>query len=237
MDEPAAPSALYDEYHLQYGQSNTCSPEEYQMYAAGYERVYGPHLPDDRAAAIADVGAGAGHFLYFLKQRGYTHFEGVDLSPSQVEACRRLVTDRIQQGDCGAWLEERPKRFDVVVMNDLVEHIPHERVLHLLGLARAALRDGGRLIIRTPNMASLLAGHGRYIDFTHVTGFTAESLGAALMAAGFANAFVLQMPRHPTWKGRLRYRVHGWLVRLIYRLEDRRLPECMGHNLYMGADR
>ena len=118
-----------------------------------------------------------------------------------------------------------------------MEHVPPERVLHLLGLARAALREGGRLIIRTPNTASLLAGYGRYIDFTHVTGFTAESLGAALLRAGFPRAFVLQMPRHPRWKGRLRYRVHGWLVRLIYRLEDQRLSECITHNLHMGADR
>ncbi|MFH1569992.1 MAG: class I SAM-dependent methyltransferase [Gemmatimonadota bacterium] len=237
MDEPAAPSALYGNYQLQFGQSNTCSPEEYRRYAAGYEPLYGPHLPADRGAAIADVGAGAGHFLYFLKERGYTQYEGVDLSPSQVEACRRLVTDQIQQGDAFAWLEERPGRFDAVVMNDLVEHIPHARVLHLLGLARTALREGGRLIVRTPNMASLLAGYSRHMDFTHVTGFTAESLRAALLAAGFATASVLPMPRHPTWKGRMRYRVHGCLVRLLYRLEDQRLSACIGHNLHMAADR
>ena len=236
MGEGTGSADLYREYHLQFDGVNECTPEEYETYAAGYERVYGPHLPADGAAAIADVGAGSGHFLYFLAQRGYSAIEGVDLSPSQVATCRERVTDRIEEGDCFAWLAARPGRFDAVVMNDLVEHIPHERVLELLRRARAALRDGGRLIVRTPNMASLLAGYGRHNDFTHVTGFTAESLRAALLAAGFARTFVLPMPRHPTWKGRLRQRVHRWLVRLVYRLEDQRLSACLGHNLYMAAD-
>jgi hypothetical protein len=71
-------------------------------------------------------------------------------------------------------------------MNDLIEHIPKDNILPLLELIRKKLKTKGKLIVKTINCANPITGSSsRYLDFTHTTGFTEESLSQALNMAGF----------------------------------------------------
>ena len=46
-------------------------------------------LPEDKGAAILDVGCGRGEFLRFLQVEGYVNCEGIDLAEEQVEQSKR----------------------------------------------------------------------------------------------------------------------------------------------------
>ena len=74
------------------------------------------------------------------------------------------------------YLADRDSVYDLITLNDVLEHIPTTEVMGLLKALRSALRPGGTLVIRVPNIANLFASYSRYLDITHVAGFTEYSL-------------------------------------------------------------
>jgi hypothetical protein len=77
-------------------------------------------------------------------------------------------------------------------MNDVLEHIPKDRIVLLMELVRSRLLPGGVLIAKTINAANpILGAHSRYNDFTHELSWTEESLRQVLRQAGFSTVEVL----------------------------------------------
>jgi 2-polyprenyl-3-methyl-5-hydroxy-6-metoxy-1,4-benzoquinol methylase len=87
-----------------------------------------------------------------------------------------------------------PGSFDVVLCGDLIEHLRDPGAF--LARVRPLLRDGGRLVLTTPNVANwsvrlgLLAGRWRYtergiLDRTHTHLFTRKTLVETLERAGY----------------------------------------------------
>ncbi len=141
------------------------TPEEFERNAAEYDSQYGRFLPSSRDAAILDAGCGTGHFLYFLKKKGYTNFTGIDLSPQQLEYCRKNIWEKAEEADIFEYLRSRSGTFDLVVLNDVLEHIPKDKVVDLLALCRNALTTGGRLLLRTPNMGNFFSLYAQVQGF------------------------------------------------------------------------
>jgi 2-polyprenyl-3-methyl-5-hydroxy-6-metoxy-1,4-benzoquinol methylase len=161
---------------------------DYERTSKVYNLNYSDIMPSDLNAEILDIGCGMGHFLYYLKKLGYRNFQGVEVGHEQVEFCRKNITERIELvEDTPAFLDQRKNSFDLIVMNDVLEHFSKEDAFGILIKALASLKAGGRLIIKTPNMANLFAASSLYIDFTHETGFSELSLPQILKAAGFRN--------------------------------------------------
>jgi SAM-dependent methyltransferase len=96
------------------------------------------------------------------------------------------------------------EHFDLVVAGEIIEHMTQDP-MHLLVESRRVLRDGGALLVTTPNVGSItsvaktLDGHdnpqifflyGRPnanepAEIGHVREYTAHELGEAVKAAGF----------------------------------------------------
>ena len=127
--------------------------------------------------------------------------------------------------------------YDLVIAFDVVEHFTSEDALVFARRAYNSLRKGGRLILRTPNMAALLGGYSRYVDYSHRTGFTEFSLHYLLEAAGFAQVRI----HLPSWRpfGALSFRL--WLsalaTRFLFYLQDRSRPECLDKNLVLVGEK
>ena len=124
---------------------------------------------------------------------GYKNIEGVELVGTQAEIARRQAADRIQitTKDGNDYIKTRKNTYDVIAMIDVLEHIPPELTGTLLQSIHAALVPGGRVVMRTPNMANFLASYSRYIDVTHVTGFTELSIMQLLDQNNFENHCLL----------------------------------------------
>jgi SAM-dependent methyltransferase len=108
---------------------------------------------------------------------------GIDLSPEDLDVAKRLAPEA--NIECVNALEYLPRHagtFDVIVLKAVLEHMPKPDVLPLLNAIERALRPGGTVIVDVPNMDWLFAGHERYMDFTHETGFTRESLRQTMSA-------------------------------------------------------
>lgn len=154
------------------------------VYDLNYQRLFG----SDKNHGILEIGCGMGHFLYYLSKKGYRDFLGVDVGREQIEHCRKNITEKVQLvDDIFSFLQSYRKQYDLVVMNDVIEHFNKEEITRLLPLIFESLKRNGRLIIKTPNMGSLFAASSRYIDFTHEVGFSELSLTQVLLASGYKN--------------------------------------------------
>ena len=179
--------------------------------SARWDKTLRPFLPDDRSAAIADLGCGYGSVVWWLQQRGYANASGVDVSHDQIEQGARLGVRQLQQGDVLEFLRTATGRYDLLIARDLFEHLTKEDTLEALTLCREALRPGGALLLQVPNGESPFAGRIIYGDFTHETAFTQASLGQVLRAAGFDS--VACHPVRPVVYG-----VKSWLRAVVWRL-------------------
>lgn len=223
----------FDEYMDSiFASSVKLTPEEFEHGAAEYGSMYGRFMPVQRDAVILDAGSGAGHFLYFLKKQNYTNFIGIDMSPQQVDFCKKNISEKVVLADAFDYLKGKTDTFDLISLNDVLEHIPKEKVIPLLSLLREGLKVGGKLILKTPNLGNFFSLYARYKDFTHEVGFTERSLRQVLWLAGFREITVFgpDAPRARNLKGRLQGALTAFIRFALYKLfwyQDYVAPEIM----------
>lgn len=118
------------------------------------------HFPDDREAPILDLGCGHGALIHFARQAGYANTRGVDGSPEQVSAARRLGIEGVDEGDVVTTLAGCPTgSLGCVIAFDLMEHFTRDELAGLVDDVKQVLKPGGLWIIHTPtaNRPLLLA--------------------------------------------------------------------------------
>jgi len=212
------------------------NPEDHRAYdnmAAFYRTNYDDLLPTSKTDRILDVGSGMGHFLYFLKKENYNNFFGVDISREAVAYCKKNITPNVLHiNDIEIFFSQNPSSFRCIVLNDILEHFPKEKILPTLSLARCALVDGGTLIVKTINAASAVSSYMRYHDFTHETGFTEHSLRQILLLSDFCDISIRPIRYYPSTKIRRAIRLvanatlHA-IIRCIYYLEYQDIPKIL----------
>lgn len=189
--------------HYQRMGNSTNADSWAQIDARDHYRPWMHALPT--TARILDCGCGYGFVLQNLAWLGFTNLHGIELVPELLAAARQNLPESVivAQADAFNWLPMHQNEFDVIIINDVLEHIPRTQTIDFLRLIHDALRPGGIIHIRVPNMGTLLASYSMYLDSTHVTGFTDFSLMQALDLAGFS--------RHQV--GSTRLPIHLWPIR------------------------
>ena len=166
-------------------------------YVALNERPLGGHAKllalVGSGKRVLDVGCSSGYLARPLVEDGCT-VVGIEQDEAAAEAAG-AVCEEVLVGDVETMeLPFEPGSFDVVLCGDLIEHLRDPEAF--LARVRPLLREDGRLVLTTPNVANwsvrlgLLAGRWRYtergiLDRTHVHLFTRRTLVEALERAGF----------------------------------------------------
>jgi SAM-dependent methyltransferase len=151
-------------------------------------RLVNRHFPADRGASILDLGCGHGALLHAARLAGYRNVAGIDRSPEQVAAARKLGIAGVREGDLLETLRALPNdSYDVVITFDVIEHLRREELLPLADEVLRVLKPGARWILHTPNGGSPFFGRIRYGDITHELAFTPASLGQVLLTCGFTD--------------------------------------------------
>lgn len=212
----------YD-YSLHYSFYHDDSDEHAAQMAAIHKNQLQPLLPADKNVAVLDIGCGMGFALLALRDMGIKNVMGIDRDPAQVQKCRRRDLSVCLEKDAGAFLAEHPQEFDVVLMLDVLEHVPVNDQIDLVRAVHTGLKSMGRLILTVPNANSLLAARWRYIDFTHHSSFTEKSLHFVLKNAGFDRTQIvgyrpMLRPSLRLWRREARIGLVGWLARHVWRM-------------------
>lgn len=144
------------------------------------------HLPEFPCpGTMVDVDCGAGHYLFEMRQRGWTVY-GSELSKAAAEAGAKAGLD-IRSGE----LTEAgfaPRMFDFVRSNHSLEHIPNPDAI--LQEMRRILKDNGKLFIGVPNVEGYLARRfgkhwWNYALLVHVINYTPKGIKHILERNGF----------------------------------------------------
>jgi 2-polyprenyl-3-methyl-5-hydroxy-6-metoxy-1,4-benzoquinol methylase len=146
-------------------------------------------LPSDKRAAILEVGFGSGWFLAACLRLGYTNLSGADFGVATKAYVKEWAPDAIilaeVEKDIGSFLADTPERYDFIHMAHVIEHIPKYSLLWVVDAMYRALKPGGMLMLRTPNMEGPCANSSLYVTLAHEYGFSSGNLESLLDICGF----------------------------------------------------
>lgn len=166
----------------------------------------------NRQAKILDMGCGSGSLLSALNHSGFSDIIGVDVSPEQVAMAGEMGVTGVIQGDVLEVLRSSNNKFDLITGMDIIEHFTKNELVEVLQAAYAALKPGGMVLLRTPNMDAPIASVFAYGDFTHELLLNASGAQQVMLAAGFSRVDVL--PSLMRTNGRLKEQIRkvSWAI-------------------------
>lgn len=133
-----------------------------------------------RALRILEVGCGTGSNIPMLRQFGSVDALEPDDQARSVAAARTGAT--IQGGYLPAGVELEDGAYDLIVLLDVLEHIPDD--VGALEALRPKLAPGGKLVVTVPASPWLWSAHD--VAHHHQRRYTGRKLKEALQRAGFS---------------------------------------------------
>jgi SAM-dependent methyltransferase len=181
---------FYTQYYAQLEMESHPLVDPARSRASGFWRVAEQFPPLQKVENnVVDIGSGDGHLCAELRGAGWPVVAGVDASSTRVARARRFYPEIsfYEHSLSKTHLDENS--FDLVVMEAVIEHLPEP--LDQLRQLRRYTREGGRIVITTPNMDS---GNFRFLGrrwtgmlapHAHIFLFTQRAIKTALEKAGF----------------------------------------------------
>ena len=168
---------------------------------------YAPYLPADKSARILDIGFGSGWFLAACLKLGYSNLSGADFGITHKAYIRDWAPDRITlheiENNIGDFLSDKKEQYDFIHMSHVIEHIPKYSLFWITDALYLALKRGGSVLLRTPNMEGPCANSSLYVTLSHEYGFAGSNLVSLLDLCGFDNIRLLNFrDRNSTLKQR-----------------------------------
>ena len=169
-------------------------------FGATYKDLIFRRILDELAARLPpsqrrllDVGAHAGRFMHLAQGRGGT-VEGIELNPRTAAFAEARTGAPVHRVNAHT-LAVEGRRYDAVVLTDVLEHIPEPA--RLLSALAGLLDPGGVVAVKVPNGSAQwikerwlarLTNHRVSLaeNLVHVNQFTPRSLIRALERAGLS---------------------------------------------------
>jgi 2-polyprenyl-3-methyl-5-hydroxy-6-metoxy-1,4-benzoquinol methylase len=148
---------------------------------------------------LIDIGCSVGTFMDVAKKRGWD-VTGVELNPNAYELCKKKG-HKVYNAPVGPALLEKLDRkdFDLVCLNDVIEHFADP--LETMKLVAPLVRDGGMLMIDTPNWESIVARTFQLKTREHLFYFNETTAKRLLGQVGFDVVFVKKAGRRRDFEG------------------------------------
>lgn len=160
------------------------NPKYVKFIKRKFTTTFEDYLPEDKNAAILEIGCANGMALSALKDMGYNNLLGIEIDPQLAEIARSLSL-KVETQDAAGFVKETKKKFDFIYLFDVLEHFELDKIPEILGDLYEILNKNGKLMMIVPNATSPAGSYFRYIDWTHNVSFTPTSISYLLEEAGF----------------------------------------------------
>jgi len=132
---------------------------------------------------LLDVGCSVGTFMDVASARGWD-VSGIELNANACAVCTEKG-HKVYRGLFEPSLLDtiKKKDFDVVCLNDVIEHLPDP--VASMKLVGPLLRSGGYLMINTPNIDNIVARTFQMKPLEHLFYFNTKTATRTLEEAGF----------------------------------------------------
>ena len=144
---------------------------------------------------ILDFGCGWGGFLRNIKN--YKSLSGVELRKD----CINFIKNNIQKIDISDNINSFDKKFDIITMFHVLEHIPYQ--IETLKVLKSKLKNKGKIIIEVPHAEDFLILQEELKEFKNFTFWsehlilhTYKSLKSILLKSGFKNINIQYYQRY-----------------------------------------
>ena len=144
---------------------------------------------------ILDFGCGWGGFLRNIKN--YKSLSGVELR----KECTNFIKNNIQKIDISDNINSFDKKFDIITMFHVLEHIPYQT--ETLKVLKSKLKNKGKIIIEVPHAEDFLILQEELKEFKNFTFWsehlilhTYKSLKSILLKSGFKNIKIQYYQRY-----------------------------------------
>lgn len=106
------------------------------------------NFPEKENISVLEIGSGLGYLTYSLNKSGYKT-TGLDISEDAVRQAKEKYGDYYESGDLFILAEKRKKNYDCIIMTEIIEHVEDPK--SFIKAAFSLLKEGGKLIVTTPN--------------------------------------------------------------------------------------
>ena len=241
-DDHENDNRLYENYiTTHFGNIYKNAHKDFMTYYRYYNKNYSKFIPNNKNIYILDIGCGMGHFIYYLQKKGYQNYLGVDISKENINFCKTKGF-HVEHVDIFDFLKSNVEPFDVIIMNDVIEHLNKEEILRLLDLMYNNLAEEGTVIIKSPNSSNPILGNSsRYVDFTHKISFTEESLSQVLKVCGYKDVRIYPQNIYIFYLNPINYiakitsNIFNFIFRIIFILYGRKSTKIFTKDLIAVA--
>ncbi len=184
---------IYDKYITSgyFKQNTDLSDKKIKKEFNFFDRNIFSHLSKNRKSKILEIGFGTGIFLKYLKDNGFSNFEGIEVGKEQFRFVKNNITRKVHLvGDTLNFLGKKNNFYDAIIMLDVLEHIPKNQIFEFIIKVRSSLKKNGKLILRVPNGSNSFNIDLFYADFTHETIFTEKSIRQIAKTLKFSDVTV-----------------------------------------------
>lgn len=131
-------------------------------------------IESDNPNQLLDVGCGDGRLLNFLGSNYFERYEGIDLSKDSI-----VLAQVLNRKKCFFDIEigKVRKKFDLVVLLEVLEHIPEVQITALLKSVGKRLGVSGKVLICVPSV------HNQPVPTKHYRHYTLKLLTQQLQRA------------------------------------------------------
>lgn len=162
------------------------------------ERNILPLLKDvDRERKVIEIGPGHGFLLEMMRQEGFMDIAGFDVCDTFVDKLRaKGFSIELGKSAVDFLKSYSDRQVEVVLLIDVLEHLPMEEGVRLLSETRRVLASNGKIIIQCPNLSGLFGMNTFVADPTHLTLWNEIRLTSVLNGCGFkkVRCFPLALP-------------------------------------------
>jgi len=150
-----------------------------------------------KGGKVLDYGCGEGNLLEYLDKHGFEVY-GFDVSETNArktgEKMSGRAKQRIMHGDIWDFSEKFPEKFDLIAMDNVIEHIPEDEVGDIIRKCKEMLSENGALLVLTPHKLSgphdiskFFVPLGGKAECFHLKEYGANDIISVLTGNGFSD--------------------------------------------------